>query len=156
MARLHGLASHHLILRNFGCPGRLTLLLHHQTSWLPQHRCWSLQWQNPNWLDAHHLQGIHHQSQPRSHHWSHCHLGMLTCCLHGLCHWILLVILMQLHGNWCWTLSGSGTLPGRSCEVDTWSRIWPVRTLMNVEPLSPTMDACQLIGQQIGGPRMVV
>ena len=61
---------------------------------------------------------------------------MWTCCIHSLCHWILLVILVQLHGNWCWMLSGSGTLPGWSCKVECWSRIWLVRTLMNVELLS--------------------
>ena len=51
-------------------------------------------------------------------------------------HWILLVILVQLFGNGCWTLSGSRTLLGWSHEVESWSRIWLVRMWMNVKPLS--------------------
>ena len=133
MAWLQGLASHHWILRNFGCFGRLILPLHHQISWLPQHCCWSLYCQNYHCLGVHHLWGLHHQSQLHIHRQSHHHHGMWTCCIHGLHCWILLVILVQLFGNGCWMLSGSGTLLGWSCEVEYWSRIWLARMWMNVK-----------------------
>ena len=110
LVRLHGLESHHWFPRNCSCSESLTLQNHCWILWLPSHHCLSFQCQSPCHLGIPHPQGIHLQSHPHLLHWSCCHHGRWTCCLHCLHHLIMLVVSAQLSGSQGWMLSWSGTL----------------------------------------------